>query len=189
MKILAFAATSSRHSINKQLVQAASDIIKTDLDPAAEIEILDLNDFEMPIYSIDRENEGGIPEKAKRFFEKIGAADAVIVSYAEHNGTYTVAFKNVFDWASRINMKVFQGKPQVALAASMGPGGAASVLKSAVGSAGFFGADIRGSLSVGPFGEKFDTDAGKLTDESLDQSLRKALSDLVSAVQGAERAA
>ncbi|QDG74674.1 NADPH-dependent FMN reductase [Labrenzia sp. PHM005] len=189
MKVLAFAATSSRQSINKQLVQAAGDIIKSDLDPSADIEVIDLNDYEMPIYSIDRENEGGIPEEAKRFFDKIGSADAVIVSYAEHNGTYTAAFKNVFDWASRINMKVFQDKPQVALSASMGPGGAASVLNSATGSAGFFGADIRGSLSVGPFGEKFDTEAGKLVDETLNQSLREALAALVEDRTSSEKAA
>ncbi len=189
MKVLAFAATSSRHSINKQLVQAAADIVKGDLDPKAEIEILDLNDYEMPIYSIDRENDGGIPEEAKLFFKKIGSADAVIVSYAEHNGTYTAAFKNVFDWASRINMKVFKGKPQVILSASMGPGGAASVLKSAIGSAGFFGADVRGSLSVGPFGEKFDAEAGRLTDEDLDLALRQALVALIEDRPASEEAA
>ncbi|MEP2880130.1 MAG: NAD(P)H-dependent oxidoreductase [Roseibium sp.] len=189
MKILAFAATSSRQSINKQLVQAAADIVTSDLDQLAEIEILDLNDYEMPIYSIDRENEGGIPEEAKRFYEKIGAADAVIISYAEHNGTYTAAFKNVFDWASRISMKVFQGKPQIILSASMGPGGAASVLKSALGSAGFFGADVRGSLSVGPFGEKFDIEAGTLTDDALNESLREALKALLEERSAVEEAA
>ncbi len=189
MKVLAFAATSSRQSINKQLVQAATGMIRSDLDSSAEIEILDLNDYEMPIYSIDRENEGGIPAEAERFFDKIGAADAVIVSYAEHNGTYTAAFKNVFDWASRINMKVFQDKPVVALSASMGPGGAASVLKSAVGSAGFFGADIRGSLSVGPFSEKFDSGEGKLVDETLNNALLEALTALVEERPETEEAA
>ncbi|MEP3430794.1 MAG: NAD(P)H-dependent oxidoreductase [Roseibium sp.] len=189
MKILAFAATSSRQSINKQLVQAAANMIRKDLEGDAEIEIIDLNDFEMPIYSIDRENEGGIPEKAKLFFEKIGEADALLVSYAEHNGTYTAAFKNVFDWASRISVKVFQNKAMVALSASMGPGGAASVLNSALGSAGFFGADIRGSLSVGPFTEKFDSEAGKLTDEGLNQSLREVLAALVEDRSSSEIAA
>lgn len=179
MKVLAFAATSSRQSINKQVVQAAADLLVSELDPSAEIEILDLNDYEMPIYSIDRETAGGVPEAAQRFFEKIGGADAVIVSYAEHNGTYTAAYKNVFDWASRINMKVFQDKPQVALSASIGPGGGASVLKSAVGSAGFFGADIRASLSIGPFTEKFDPETGQLTDAGLRESLREALSSLI----------
>jgi len=186
MKILAFAATNSRHSINKLLVEAAAGMIKNDLAPAAEIEIIDLRDYEMPIYSIDRETDEGIPAPAQAFYDKIGGADAVIVSYAEHNGGYTVAFKNIFDWASRIGMKVYQDTPMVALSASIGPGGAASVLKSAKESAGFFGADIKGSLSIGPFGEKFDADTGRLTDSALEQSLRHALTALVDAVSGDE---
>lgn len=44
MKILAFAASNSRHSINKQLVSHAADVYKTEIDTQAEIEILDLND-------------------------------------------------------------------------------------------------------------------------------------------------
>ena len=100
MKVLAFAATNHVQSINKQLVKYASTLID------AEVEILDLNDFDMPIYSQDREQDSGIPEQAQRFFDKIGQADAVVISFAEHNGSYTAAYKNLFDWTSRINMKV-----------------------------------------------------------------------------------
>ena len=41
----------------------------------------------MPIYSADRESEGGIPQLAQDFFDKIGAANAVLISSAEHNGS------------------------------------------------------------------------------------------------------
>lgn len=61
MNILAFAASSSRKSINKQLVTYAASILKSEIISGAEVEIIDLNDFEMPIYSIDREEENGIP--------------------------------------------------------------------------------------------------------------------------------
>jgi NAD(P)H-dependent FMN reductase len=189
MKILAFAATTSRQSINKQMILTAVDMITSDLAPSADIEILDLNDYEMPIFSVDRESEGGIPEAAKRFYEKIGAADALIISYAEHNGSYTAAFKNIFDWTSRIDMKVFQNKPQIALAASVGPGGAGSVLNSAKGSAGFFGSDIRGTLSVATFGEKFDAETGKFTDETLIRSLRETVTALVNGISEEAEAA
>jgi len=70
MKVLAFAATNSRNSINKALVTHAAELLKETRQ--AQIEILDLNDFEMPIYSIDREQQGGIPEPAQAFFNKIG---------------------------------------------------------------------------------------------------------------------
>jgi NAD(P)H-dependent FMN reductase len=60
--------------------------------------VLDLNDYEMPIYSIDRETEDGIPEEAQRFYDELGAVDAILISFAEHNGAYTAAYKNIFDW-------------------------------------------------------------------------------------------
>ncbi|MEM9574654.1 MAG: NAD(P)H-dependent oxidoreductase, partial [Pseudomonadota bacterium] len=60
MKILAFAASNSAQSINKQLVTHASEIFKSEVYAGAEVEILDLNDFEMPINSIDREKSDGI---------------------------------------------------------------------------------------------------------------------------------
>ena len=67
MKILAFAASSSKHSINKQLVTHATEVLQTEIINGAEIDIIDLNDYEMPIYSIDRENDSGIPDKAHAF--------------------------------------------------------------------------------------------------------------------------
>lgn len=178
MKILAFAASNSAQSINKQLVTHASEVLKAEIETGAEIEILDLNDFEMPIYSIDRESTDGIPAAAQIFFDKIGAADALLISYAEHNGFYTAAYKNIFDWASRIDMKVFQNKPMVIMSASMGPSGGANALKTAVDSAPFFGANILGSLSVGPFSEKFDAGIGGLTDPELAATLRQSLAAL-----------
>lgn len=132
MKILAFGATSSINSINKALVGYAGKVFSEAVNPLVEVDIIDLNDFEMPIYSIDREMELGVPAQAKQFFNKITGADALIISYAEHNGLYTAAFKNIFDWASRIDMKVFQNKPMVAMSASIGPNGGANVLKTAL---------------------------------------------------------
>ena len=178
MKVLAFAASSSRQSINKQLVSHAADMLRSNIYPEADVEFIDLNDYEMPIYSVDREMEGGIPEAAHRFFKKIGNADAILISYAEHNGHYTAAFKNTFDWASRIDMKVYQDKPMVIMAASPGPGGGASVLNAAKSSAPFFGADIKGSISVGPFSEKFESDSGRLSDPDLTSSLHQSLQAL-----------
>ncbi|GAA0424523.1 NAD(P)H-dependent oxidoreductase [Cocleimonas flava] len=178
MKVLAFAASSSRQSINKQLVTHAVTVLEKEIKENIESELLDLNDFEMPIYSIDRENEGGIPELAKQFFTKIGEAEALIISFAEHNGTYTAAYKNIFDWASRIDSKVFQGKPMVIMSASPGPGGAASVLKTAKESAPFFGADIKASFSVASYYDVFDSETGQLADAELSNTLRESLAKL-----------
>lgn len=166
MKLLAFAATNSQQSINRALVTYAASQVNAD-----EVEILDLNDFEMAIYSIDRENASGIPEQAQLFFDKIGQADAVLISFAEHNGTYTAAYKNIFDWASRINQKFYQQKPVIMLATSPGPGGAKNVLDTAVTSAPFFDANVVGSLSIPSFYENFDLEKQTLINEELNSQL------------------
>lgn len=171
MKILAFGASNSKTSINKALARFTATLV-----PGAEIEVLDLSDYDLPIFSEDLEKEIGHPRAAKTFFEKIGAADAVIVSFAEHNGSYSAAYKNLFDWASRIDQKVFQDKPTVYLATSPGPGGAGSVLASAKGSARFFGVDLKAAVSVANFYDVFDAETGRITEPG-------ALADLTAAAE------
>lgn len=178
MKILAFAASTSSQSINRALVRyAASRLVNQHL-AEAEIVELDLNDYEMPIYSIDREREGGIPEPAKRLHALIGSVDAVIISFAEHNGTYTAAYKNVFDWTSRVDMKLFQQRPTLMLAASPGGRAGAGVLGAATTAAPHFGAELVGSLGIGRFASSFDLDAGSLTDAEQVAALDQVLAAL-----------
>lgn len=174
-KILAFAASNSRRSINKQLVTHATEVLKTEINGDVDVEILDLNDLEMPIFSIDRETEDGIPELAQIFLDKIAAADMLLISYAEHNGNYTAAYKNIFDWASRIETKVFQDKPMVIMSTSPGRNGGANSLRIAKDSAPHFRADVKASFSVGQFGSVFDTETGTLTDPELAATLRSSL--------------
>lgn len=173
MKIIAFGATSSRHSINKQLAAYAANLVE-----GAEVEQLDINDFEMPLFSEDREKELGQPQLAKDFYAKLGSADAIVISFAEHNGSYTAAYKNLFDWTSRIDMKVFQGKPMVLLATSPGPGGASSVLTAAVNSMPFFGGELKGQLSLPSFYDNFDMESGTVRAGEWDDKLKSLMANL-----------
>lgn len=173
MKILTFAASSSSTSVNKQLAQYAASLAHS-----AEVELLDINDFEMPIFSSDKEKELGQPEPAKRFFQKIADADAIIISFAEHNGSYTAAYKNLFDWTSRIDMKVYQNKPMVMLSTSPGPGGAQSVLSAAVNSAPYFAADVKASVSVPSFFDNFDNEQQRITNSDIQLQLEQAVASL-----------
>lgn len=184
MHLLSFAATTSRRSINRLLIGAAIDHLTDELGDGLTSEILDLADFEMPMYSIDREREDGIPEPAGRFRHRIGEADALLISFAEHNGGYTVAYKNVFDWASRIDRNVYQGRPAVLMATSPGARGGATVLRSAVSLAPIFGLDVRGELSIPRFEDHFDREAGRLTDPDHQTQLRDALEPLVALGRG-----
>lgn len=171
MNILAFAASNSRTSINKVLATYAANLIEN-----AVVDVLDINDYEMPIFSEDREEKLGQPEQAVTFLQKMGDADAIIVSYAEHNGGYTAAYKNLFDWTSRISRDVFQQKPVVFLSTSPGPGGAVNVLASAVDSGPHFAADIRASVSVPSFYENFDLETNSVTNPEIQLKLQSAVS-------------
>ena len=173
MKIVAFAASNSQQSINKQLVTYAVSLIAD-----ASTEVLDLNDYELPLFSVDKEAQLGQPQAAVKFFAKLKDADAIVISFAEHNGSYSAAYKNLFDWCSRIDPKVFQHKPMVLLATSPGARGGATVLAAAVASAPFFNGDVKASLAIPSFNENFDTANGKLSNKELNQKLMQAIQAL-----------
>jgi len=173
MKLLAFAASSSSKSINKQLATyAASQVVHNN---GVEVEILDINNYEMPLYSEDKEAQLGQPQPAIDFYAKLGEADAIIISFAEHNGYYTAAYKNLFDWTSRIDKKLFQNKPMLLLATSPGPGGAASVLAVAVGSIPYFAGVVKANLSIPSFYDNFDVENQRLSNPELQEKLQSAL--------------
>ncbi|MGB1263582.1 MAG: NADPH-dependent FMN reductase [Cognaticolwellia sp.] len=178
MKIIAFGASSSRQSINKQLASYAANLAKTTYDNV-DVELLDLNDFELPLFSQDKEAELGKPAAAKAFYNKLGESDAIIISFAEHNGSYTAAYKNLFDWASRIDQKVFQNKSMLLLSTSPGPGGASSVLAAAENSAFYFAGDVKATLSVPNFFDNFDSKSVNLINDDLQQQLMAAIKHLI----------
>ena len=165
-KIIAFGGSSSKNSINKQLVTYAANLFQN-----VEVEILDLNDYEMPVFSVDKEKENGIHNLAHDFFAKIGTADFIVLSLAEHNGAYSSAFKNTLDWASRINAKTFQQKPMLLLATSPGARGGSSVLDIATKRFPFQGAEVKGSFSLPAFYENFDVVNGIINPELKNQLL------------------
>ncbi len=173
MRVLAFAASNSSTSINRALVEYAASLLEN-----AEVDTLDIHDYEMPLYRSDREAAEGIPQLAHDFLARIASADALIVSFAEHNGAYSAAFKNLFDWCSRIGREVWQDKPTVMLATSPGQGGAGRVLDFAVNAAPHFGGNVVGHLSVPSFGANFAD--GRLTDATLDAELREVIGKLES---------
>jgi len=165
-KVTAFGASSSRASINKILAEYAAKCTEMDFN------LLDLNDYEMPIYSIDREIEIGIPEAAIAFRKSLKEADGLIIAFAEHNGSFTAAFKNIYDWMSRIEKNLWMDKPMLLLATSLGPRGGAFVLNHAVESFGFRGGHVKGQFALPSFGQNFVEGAlieGELKDAFMTQ--------------------
>ncbi|WP_158851170.1 NADPH-dependent FMN reductase [Algibacter sp. L1A34] len=167
-KIIAFAGSNSKLSINKQLAVYAASLVEN-----VETTVLDLNDFDLPLYGIDFENEHGIPQDAHRFLEILKDTDGIILSLAEHNGAYSTVFKNLFDWMSRIEGKLFFKKPMLLMATSPGGRGGLSVLEIAKGRFPFHDANIVESFSLPFFGENFKEN--KIVDNTLDTQLKEAV--------------
>lgn len=167
MKIIAFGGSPSKNSINKKLATYAAGLFEK-----ADVEVLDLNDFQMPLFSVDIEVEIGQHPLAKAFLAKISTADIIVVSLAENNGNYSAAFKNVFDWCSRIGVKVFQDKPMLLMATSPGARGGASVLEIAKNAFPRYGANIKATFSLPSFNDNFDVEKGKISNEGLDNQLK-----------------
>lgn len=171
-KIIAFGASSSKDSINKQLATYAAGQFEN-----ASVEVLDLNDYEMPIFSMDRETATGIPTLANDFYAKLGTADLLVISFAEHNGAYSTAFKNIFDWISRIHAQTFQEKQTLIMATSPGPRGGSSVLEIAKNRFPFQGADVQGSFSLPNFHDNFDQKNG-ITNTDLNNQLLEIIKSI-----------
>ncbi|MBT8395084.1 MAG: NAD(P)H-dependent oxidoreductase [Flavobacteriaceae bacterium] len=168
-KIIAFAGSNSKNSINNDLATYASSLIKD-----VEISVLDLNDFELPLYGIDFEIEHGIPDNALKFLDHIKSSDGIILSLAEHNGAYSAVFKNIFDWMSRAEKNVWYDKPMLLMAASPGGRGGQSVLEIAQGKFPRMGANITGVFSLPFFQKNFSE--GKIIDEELNNHLKQVVS-------------
>ena len=173
MKIVAFGASPSKNSINKKLATYAAGLFED-----ATVEVLDLNNFQMPVFSVDIEKEIGQHDLAKSFLDKIANADFLVVSLAENNGNYSAAFKNVFDWCSRISVKVFQEKPMLLMATSPGGRGGSSVLEIATNALPRYGADIKATFSLPSFNDNFDVERGEISNSELDYQLKKIVESI-----------
>ncbi|MEM9434663.1 MAG: NAD(P)H-dependent oxidoreductase [Pseudomonadota bacterium] len=173
-KVLAFAASNSTKSINARLASYAAQLLQSEFDDTVEIETIHLADYDMPVFSPERE-AAGIPDAAKDLYARLGAADGLIISFAEYNGCYTTAFKNVFDWCSRIKMRIYQDKPMLMMATSVGGRGGQNVLKIASEAAPFFGGHVTSTFNFGPFAEHFDDETESLKTPELLDELKQAI--------------
>lgn len=173
--IIVFAGSNSKASINKKLAIYASSLIDN-----VNVNVLDLNNFNLPIYGVDVENEKGIPDNAKKFLKHIKSSDGIILSLAEYNGVYTTVFKNLFDWMSRIDSKLWSQKPMLLMATSPGSRGGATVLDIAKGRFPYMGGNIIADFSLPSFGDNFSN--GKVIQPQLNLVLKEKVALLTNAI-------
>jgi len=169
MKIIAFAGSNSGVSINKKLVTYAASLFEN-----ADVEILDLNDYEVPMYKHERELESGVPVQMVAFAEKFDSADL-----AEHNGSYSVAFKNVFDWISRIpSRSAFNEIPMFLMATAGSARGGLGVLEGAVARFPFNGGNVVETFTLPFFNDNFNVDENKIRNAEKDAELKEKVAKI-----------
>ena len=120
MKILAFAASLRKGSVNGMLIKIASSIAK---QQGHDVELIDFAEFDVPVYNGDIEESKGVPQGALKLKDKMEKADGVMISSPEYNYSIPGTLKNLIDWTSRIrpqqpfkerNMLVMSASPAMA---------------------------------------------------------------------------
>ena len=121
-KIIAFAGSTRTESYNKKILKTA---IFGAREAGAEVTVIDLRDYPLPIYDGDLEVREGIPSNGKKLKELFNTHHALLLALPEYNSSISGVFKNTIDWISRqekneVPLQCFIGKVAGLISASPG---------------------------------------------------------------------
>ena len=184
-KILAFAGSARKQSFNYRLVKIAASGAER---AGAEVKVIDLADYPMPLFNQDLEAESGIPENAFAFKQLLRGHDGFLIASPEYNGAFSPLLKNAIDWASRPDaddeppLIAYKGKTAVIMSAS--PGGLGGLrglvfVRMLLANLGMI--VLPDQVAVGNANEAFD-DKGLLINEKRQQSVTALGAALVNAI-------
>jgi NAD(P)H-dependent FMN reductase len=184
-RLLAFAGSLRTASLNKKLVAIAAQGAR---DAGAEVTLIDLREFPMPLYDGDDESEHGLPENARMFKRLLMEHHGVLIATPEYNSQFPAVLKNAIDWASRREndekpLAAFTGKVAAVMSASPGAFGGLrgqALLRSQLAYLGMVTVPSR--VGVAHAGDAFDDD-GRLKDEKQHQSVLALGAEAVRFVQ------
>lgn len=169
-KILAFAGSARKDSFNKKLVTIAAEGAR---QAGAEVSLIDLANYPMPIFDQDLELAEGMPQKAQEFKELLIGHDGFLISSPEYNSAFSPLLKNAIDWASRTTtddefpLTAFRGKYVALMAASPGGLGGIRGLASLRMLLGNLGMMVLPDQQAVPSATEAFAEDGSLIDESL----------------------
>jgi chromate reductase, NAD(P)H dehydrogenase (quinone) len=184
VRILAVSGSLRESSFNTSLLRAALEATPD----GVELELWE-GLGELPLY--DEDLEADVPESVRRLRGDWSAADAILFSTPEYNGSVPGGLKNAIDWASRPRLQaVLRNKPVAVVGASTGQFGALWAQQDLKRILGVAGARVVGTeIPVSRAHERFDTE-GSLLDGEVFEQLRLHLTTLASeAVAAPERVA
>ena len=121
-KILAFAGSTRADSFNKKLVKIAANGAR---EANADVTVIDLRDFPMPVYDGDLEQQEGLPPNARKLKDLMISHQGFLIASPEYNSSISAVLKNTIDWTSRqskdeVLLACFQGKVAGIMSASPG---------------------------------------------------------------------
>ena len=175
-KILAFAGSLRAQSSNKCLLKIAA---AGATEAGAEVTVVDLRDFPLPLYDGDLEASDGIPAPAREFRELLLANEGFLIACPEYNGSVSAVLKNMLDWTSRPvdgqdGLLPYKRKLVALAGTSVSPYGAVRAIGHLRGIMSKMGATVLGEEVTVPFAAQAFSDAGELVNPAL-QALAKQL--------------
>jgi NAD(P)H-dependent FMN reductase len=120
MKILAFAASLRRQSLNKKLVAVVAGMLR---ELGGEVDVADFREFDMPLFDGDKQAAEGLPPGALELERRIAAAHALVIASPEYNYSIGGPLKNAIDWVSRARPMPWRGRSVYLTAAAPSPMG------------------------------------------------------------------
>jgi len=184
-KILAFAGSARKASWNKKLVRIAAAGART---AGAEVTLIELEDFALPLFNQDDEAAHGLPENARKLKDLMLSHQGFLISSPEYNSSITPLLKNTIDWASRPvkgepPLACFDGKVALLVSASPGALGGMRGLVTVRSILGNIGTHVLpGTISISQAADAFSDD-GSLKDPAKQQRVEKLAGDLVRFLQ------
>jgi chromate reductase, NAD(P)H dehydrogenase (quinone) len=178
IKILALSGSSRHDSLNQKLLDQA---VLGARAAGAEVTVVRLSDFDLPIYDADFEAEHGLPKGAMALKALLVTHQGLLIATPEHNGGYTALLKNALDWMSRPN-GFSAGKVAALLSASPGLlGGVKSQLSLQIVLAKLGVHVIPDSFALGAAHQAFDAQR-RLRDVNVEKAVRNVGAALVGVV-------
>lgn len=177
MKILLFAGSLRRGSLNKKFAREAARLLSA--RPDLQVEFVDLQPLAIPVYDGDVEESAGVPAGVQELARRILAADALVISTPEYNGSIPGVLKNTVDWLSRLKPVSVSGKHLLLLAASPGALGGVRSLWHSRQPFEVLGAFVFPEVLGLPRAHEAFDDAGRLLDAKLVERLQGLLDRFV----------
>lgn len=185
IKVLAFSGSGRKDSVNKKVVAVAA---KGAEEAGAQVTIVNLEDFDMPIFTEDLEAEQGMHPGGQKFKELLMEHDGFLISCPEYNSSYSALFKNAIDWASRKVgdekvLEAYKGKVAGIMAASPGGLGGMRVLVTLRMLMENLGTMVLPTQKAVSGAFKLFDEAGQINDEKTEKALKSIGKQLVETLQ------